>query len=179
MTTNRVAPAWPERVGDWLTSWVARLPPGLRRLLPRDLVGFAILGGFTFLVDLSLLWLLRTETALPIPVAVSIAYVIAFGLNFVLNRTVNFRSHAPVGSQALRYGLAAVCDYGLTVGVTSGLAAAGMDVRLARFIAAACVATFTYSVARWWVFRDALRPAEPVVPPVAPVESRTPALPHD
>ena len=94
-----------ERAGEWLTSWVDRLPPGLRRLLPKDLVGFAILGAFTFAIDLALLWFLRTHTALPIAVAVSAAYIVAFGLNFVLNRTVNFRSHAPVGSQALRYAL--------------------------------------------------------------------------
>jgi hypothetical protein len=36
---------WPERVGDFLTSWVDRLPPRLRRLLPRELVGFAVVLG--------------------------------------------------------------------------------------------------------------------------------------
>jgi putative flippase GtrA len=138
----------------WLTSWVDRLPPRLGRALPKDLVGFAILGACTFALDLSLLWFLRTHTALPIPAAVTAAYVVAFGLNFVLNRTLNFRSHAPVGGQALRYAGVVLCDYLFTVGVSSGLTAVGWDFRLARLTAGACVATFTYTAARWWVFRD-------------------------
>ncbi|GDY28956.1 GtrA family protein [Gandjariella thermophila] len=152
---NRVSTA--ERAGELLTGWVDRLPARVRRWLPRELVGFAILGGFTFLIDLALLASLRAWTRLPLPVAVSLSYVAAFGLNFVLNRTVNFRSHAPVGRQALRYALVVGGDYGLTVGVTTGLAALGLDFRLARVLAAASVAVFTYSASRWWVFRDELR----------------------
>lgn len=154
VTPDRRATPAPERVGEWLTSWVDRLPPRLRRVVPKELAGFALLGACTFAVDLALLWFLRAYTALPIPVAVAGAYVAAFALNFALNRTLNFRSHAPVGRQALRYAVVVSCDYAITVGATSGLAAAGWDFRLARITAATCVALFTYTAARWWVFRD-------------------------
>jgi putative flippase GtrA len=147
-----------ERLSDALTAGVDRLPSGLRRYLPRDLVGFAVLGGCTFLVDLALLAALRTWTPLPLPAAVTIAYVIAFGLNFSLNRTVNFRSHAPIAGQAVRYTIVISCDFLLTLGVTTGLTALGLDFRLARLAAAGCVAAFTYTAARWWVFRDQKRP---------------------
>ena len=150
-----------ERVGDALTSWVDRLPPRLRRVLPRDLVGFAILGAFTFCIDVVLLWALRSWTALPLPLIVSLAYIVAFGLNYVLNRTVNFRSHAPVGRQVLRYAVVVAGDYASTIAVTSGLSALGLDFRLSRLAAAAVVAAFTYSAARWWVFRDTLRVNHP------------------
>jgi putative flippase GtrA len=143
-----------ERAGDLLTTWVDRLPRGLRRRLPRELVGFAILGSFTFLIDLMLLAALKTWTRLPLPVAITLAYLTAFGLNFVLNRTVNFRSHAPAGAQALRYAVVISVDYGLTLGVTTGLSGLGLDFRLARIVAGACVAVFTYSASRWWVFRE-------------------------
>lgn len=155
MPTDELAPAGrAERVGSTLTSWVDRLPPRLRRYLPPELAGFAIIGTVTFLVDLLLLAALRATTALPLAVAVTIAYAIAFALNFVLNRTLNFRSHAPIGGQALRYGLVVAVDYGLTLGVTTGLSALGLDFRVARIIAAASVAAFTYTAARFWVFRD-------------------------
>jgi putative flippase GtrA len=147
-----------ERAGDFLTSWVDRLPPRLRRLLPRELVGFAMLGALTFSIDLLLLSGLKAWTRLPLPVAISLAYVAAQGSNFLLNRTVNFRSHAPVGGQVVRYGLVVACDFGLTLGITTGLAAGGVDFRVARLIAAGCVAIFTYSASRWWVFRDSLKP---------------------
>ena len=86
-----------------------------------------MLGAFTFSVDIVLLTLLRHFTHLHFPVAVSIAYLTAFALNFLLNRTVNFRSHAPVGRQVLRYAAVAVGDYLITVGVTSGLFHLGLD----------------------------------------------------
>jgi len=156
---GRGAAALADRVGVWLTSWVDRLPLPVRRVVSRELVGFAILGGFTFGIDLVLLWLLLRHTALPIPVAVSASYLVAFGINFLLNRTVNFRSHAPVGRQALRYAVVVAGDYGFTVGITSILTDVGWDFRLARVTAATCVALFTYTAARWWVFRD--RPVTP------------------
>jgi putative flippase GtrA len=167
------APTRAERVGDFLTSWVDRLPPRVHRFLPRELVGFAILGAFTLGVDLVLLTLLRHATRLPMPVAVSVAYVSAFGLNFVLNRTVNFRSHAPVGGQVLRYALVVVGDYLLTVGVTTGLSYLGLDFRLARLAASFFVAAFTYSASRWWVFRD--RAPKAPAPEAAPVPRRSDA----
>jgi putative flippase GtrA len=142
-----------ERAGDLLTGWAERLPVRIRKWVPRELAGFAILGGFTLCVDLSLLWALRHWTALPIPVAVSIAYLCAVALNFVLNKVVNFRTHGHVGKEAGRYAAVMVVDFLLTLGVTTGLSALGLDVRLARLIASGCVAIFTWTGARWWVFR--------------------------
>ncbi|MGW3471252.1 GtrA family protein [Saccharopolyspora sp. NPDC000995] len=163
-TTTRARAA--ERVGDLLTSWLDRLPAWLRRVVSREFAGFAILGGFTFLIDLAILTSLRAWTPLPLPVAVTVSYVFAFLLNFVLNRTVNFRSHAPVGGQVLRYAMVVACDYGLTIGVTTGVSALGGDFRLARLFAGACVALLTYTASRWWVFRQEQhdRPGSPSEP---------------
>ncbi len=145
---------WPDRVGDFLTAWVDRLPPRWRRVVTRDMAGFAILGSFTFGVDLALLAMLRHWTPLSRPVAVSIAYLAAFLLNFALNRTVNFRSHAPAGPQILRYTAVFLGDYVITVGATTGLAALGLPLAVARVTASGFVAAFTYSASRWWVFRQ-------------------------
>jgi putative flippase GtrA len=142
-----------EQRTEFLTTWVDRLPPRLRRLLPRELAGFAIIGAFTFSLDLALLAVLRDRTALALPAAVSIAYLAAFSLNFVLNRTINFHSHAPIGGQILRYAVVLTGDYLLTVGISTGLAALGADFVLARVTASFVVAVFTYSASRWWVFR--------------------------
>lgn len=143
-----------EQRSAFLTSWVDRLPPRLRRLLPRELVGFAIIGAFTFSLDLALLAVLRDRTALPLPMAVSIAYLVAFSLNFVLNRTLNFHSRAPIGGQVLRYAAVMLGDYLLTVGISTGLVDLGLNFALARVTASFFVAVFTYSASRWWVFKS-------------------------
>ncbi|WP_203717151.1 GtrA family protein [Asanoa siamensis] len=143
----------PERVGGVLAGWTSRLPRGLRRWLTPSLVGFAILGGFTFGVDLALLWTLRRWTPLPVPIAVTASYVVAVALNYVLNRTMNFRSHAPILGEASRYTVVMALDYVLTVGVTTALTGLGLDLTAARLMAAAVVALLNYAAARWWIFR--------------------------
>jgi len=45
------------------------------------------------------------------------------------------------------------------LGVGDGLAALGLDYRLARIAAGACEALYMYAAMRWLVFRDVQRPA--------------------
>nr|WP_245778309.1 GtrA family protein [Lentzea xinjiangensis] len=135
---------------------VGRLPFGLSRVVAPSLLGFALINGFTFAVDLLLLTLFRSGLGLPVPLAFSVAYVLAFGLSFVLNRALNFRSHAPVGPQAGLWAVAILINYlACILGVGSGLAAIGVQYHLSRIIAGACEAVFMYSVMRWIIFRDA------------------------
>jgi putative flippase GtrA len=156
-----------ERLGVLLTGWVDRLPPPLRRLLPPEFVGYWILGTVTLCLDLGLLAVLRATTPLPLAVAVSIAYLTAFGLNYLLNRTVNFRSRAPVGGEMAKFIVIAVVDYLLTLGVTTGLSALGVDFRIARLTGSICVALVTYVGSKWWVFRDPRPKSGPAAPVAA------------
>jgi putative flippase GtrA len=73
---------------------VQKLPWGLSRLVPASFLGFVVINGFTFGVDLALLTVLRSAVQLPLWLSVTIAYCAAFGLSYVLNRALNFRSHA-------------------------------------------------------------------------------------
>lgn len=134
---------------------VRRLPFGLSRIVAPSLLGFALINGFTFAVDLVLLTVFRSGVGLPVPVAFTVAYVLAFGLSFVLNRALNFRSHAPVGPQAGLYAVAISVNYlAFILGVGSALAALGVQYHLSRVVAGGCEAAFMYSVMRWVVFRD-------------------------
>ena len=132
----------------------ARLPFGLARVVPGDLLGFGAIGAFTFAVDLALLTLMRGGLGWPLPVAITIGYVIAFGLNFALNRRFNFRSHAPVGRQVGIYAVVVLVNYlACILGVGGGLAALGVDYHVARVVAGACEAAYMYAAMRWVVFR--------------------------
>lgn len=157
MQTDELVQARPnraERFGSQVTTWVHdRLPARLQSLLPPDFIGFALLGLCTFIFDLTLMSALRLW--MPLWFAVGSAYLVSFWLNFLLNRTLNFRSHAPVGGQVLRFCVVLLCDYSLTVGGTTGLTEyLGVDFRIARMLTGCCVALFTYVSSRYWVFVD-------------------------
>lgn len=143
-----------DRFSRWCAAVVARLPFGLDRLIPPTFLGFALINSFTFGVDLVLLTALHSGLALPIWLAVTVAYVIAFGLSFLLNRSLNFHSHAPVGRQAFVYVVVVGINYlAFILGVGSGLTALGVEYHLARLVAGACEAVYMYGAMRWIVFR--------------------------
>lgn len=138
---------------------VRRLPLGLSRIVPPSLLGFAVINGFTFTVDLTLLTALHEWLGLWLPAAITISYACAFGLSYVLNRAFNFRSHASVGPQVAVYVVVVIVNYlAFILGVATGLAALGLDFRLARIAGGCCEAVYMYCMMRWVVFRDTQKP---------------------
>ena len=133
---------------------VFRLPFGLRYVVAPTFLGFCLINGLTFGVDLVILTGLRSGLGLPVPIAVTVAYACAFTLSYLLNRTFNFQSHAPVGPQVVVYVVVVVVNYLVFIlGVTSGLAAIGVHYQLSRLVAGMCEAVYMYSAMRWVVFR--------------------------
>jgi len=85
---------------------------------------------------------------------VTVAYACAFTLSYYLNRVLNFQSHAAVGPQFAVYVVVVVVNYlAFILGVSSGLAALGVEYHVARIVAGACEAVNMYSAMRWVVFR--------------------------
>lgn len=149
-----------DRFAEFCAAVVRRLPFGLSRWVAPSFLGFALINGFTFGVDLILLTLLRGWLGLPVWLAITFAYATAFGLSFVLNRSMNFRSHAPVGRQAVLYVIAIVVNYlAFLLGVGAGLTELGVDYRISRLIAGACEGVFMYAVMRWVVFAKKAEPS--------------------
>lgn len=140
---------------------VRRLPRPLDRWVAPTLLGFALINSTTFGIDLLLLALLHSGFGLPYPVAVSIGYAVAFGLAYVLNRWLNFRSHAPVGPQTTRYVAVVVVNYlAFILLLSSGLAAVGVPYGIARLAAGACEAVYMYCALRWIVFPSGREPGQ-------------------
>ncbi|MEJ2887254.1 GtrA family protein [Actinomycetospora aeridis] len=132
---------------------VGVLPGPLRRVVAPSLVGFTLVNGVTFAVDLVLLSLLIDGLRLPLWAGITVAYGTAFALSFVLNRRLNFDPERPVGAQIGRYvGVIAVNYAVIVLGVTHGLAAVGVPYQLARLGAGLCEAVFMYCSMRWFVF---------------------------
>jgi putative flippase GtrA len=143
-----------ERFHELCVALVGRQPFGLEAVVAPTFLGFVVINGFTFGVDLLLLSGLHAALGIPLPAAVSVAYGCAFALSYYLNRTLNFQSHAPVGAQFAVYVVVVAVNYlAFILGVSSALTALGVDYRLARILAGACEAIYMYSAMRWVVFR--------------------------
>jgi putative flippase GtrA len=135
-------------------SVVDRLPFGLNSVVAPTFLGFCVINGGTFGVDLALLTALHSGLLLPVPAAVTVAYAASFTLSYALNRTFNFRSHAPVGPQFAVYVAVVVVNYlAFILGVSSLLTLLGCDYRIARVVAGGCEAAYMYAALRWVVFR--------------------------
>ena len=142
------------RFHNFCEAVVVRLPFGLKSVVAPTFLGFCLINGLTFAVDLIILTGLHTGLRLPVPVAVTAAYVCAFALSYMLNRTFNFQSHAPVGPQVSIYVVVVVVNYLVFIlGVTTGLAAVGVHYQLSRIAAGSCEALYMYCAMRWVVFR--------------------------
>ncbi|KAB7751156.1 MULTISPECIES: GtrA family protein [Mycobacteriaceae] len=133
---------------------VSRLPFGLKTVVAPTFLGFALINGCTFAIDLLLLTGLRDGLGLPLAVAVTVSYVCAFGLSYVLNRIFNFSSHGAVGPQLAVYVVVVAVNYlAFILGVSTGLSALGVEYHVARMAAGACEAVYMYAAMRWVVFR--------------------------
>ncbi|MEN4448806.1 MULTISPECIES: GtrA family protein [unclassified Mycobacterium] len=133
---------------------VGRLPFGLKSIVAPTFLGFALINGCTFAIDLLLLTGLRDGLGLPLAGAVTAAYASAFGLSYVLNRIFNFSSHSAVGPQLAVYVVVVAVNYlAFILGVSTGLSALGVEYHVARMAAGVCEAVYMYAAMRWVVFR--------------------------
>jgi hypothetical protein len=132
-----------------------RLPLGLDRRVPPTLVGYVVINGSTFALDLALLTVLHTWLGLVLPAAFTVAYLTAFGTSFVLNRWLNFRSHAPLGRQVAVYAVVVLINFlAFILVLATALSAIGLEYHLSRIVAGLCEAAYMYAALRWVVFRD-------------------------
>jgi putative flippase GtrA len=145
-----------ERFSAVMTAAAARLPLRLARVVPPTLLGFAVINGSTFALDLLLLTALHAGLHWPVPASITLSYVTASSVSYLLNRALNFRSHAAAGRQSGVYAVVIAVNYfAIILGVGAGLAALGLSYQLARVTAGACEAAYMYAALRWVVFRDA------------------------
>ena len=169
-----------EARGQWFATAMAaiarRLPFGLSGVVPPNVVGYLLINGCTFGLDLSLLTLFHGVFGVMLPVAVTLSYGLASLVSYTANRILNFRSHGSVGTQLPLYvGILTVNYLVFILGVVDGLAAIGVEYQAARVIAACGEGVFLYCCMRWLVFRDAMGST-----PVDPhhVADTAPAMPR-
>lgn len=121
--------------------------------LPVTFIGYCIINGLGFLIDMSLLAVFFRGVGLPYSVSVSLGYGLSAVYSFVVNRWLNFHSHGNLGRQSGRYVVTMVTNYVcLTLGLSSLLESLGVHFELARFTAACVEGLYVYLMLSIWVF---------------------------
>ncbi len=133
-----------ERFTALMAAIVRRLPFGLARVVAPNMLGFAVISAVSFTLDIALLVAFHGGLRWPLPVSVALAYLAGAGLGYLLNRSLNFRSHGAVGPQVRVYAAVVTVNYLAWI----------LGYRLARIIAGACESVYMYAAMRWLVFRD-------------------------
>lgn len=129
------------------------LPEFLRRVVPVTFIGYAIINGSAFLLDMGMLAIIGHFWSLPYSVAFSIGYGIASVYAFLLNRWLNFREHGDLGKQSGKYTFVIVSNYVIwIVGFASLLQWLQVPLMIARVTAACIEGVYIYLLLRFWVF---------------------------
>jgi putative flippase GtrA len=124
--------------------------PSTARSLPR----FLIIGVLSFILDAGTLFLTHGLLHMWLPLATTLAYAVAFTVNFSLNRLWTFGSTTALTGQATRYAVLIGVNYLITLVMVNGLAAIGISYLLAKVMATAVIAGINYVAYRNWVFRQ-------------------------
>lgn len=152
----------------WFAAFTWRLrealPAWLKRLVPVTFIGYAIINGSAFLLDMGILRLVDVvvpDHGIPYGVIFSIGYGIASVYAFALNRWLNFREHGDLGKQSGKYTFVIISNYVIWIlGFGSLLGALNVPLMVARVTAACIEGIYIYLMLRLWVFPRAKRPVD-------------------
>ncbi|MFV0405760.1 MAG: GtrA family protein [Propioniciclava sp.] len=129
------------------------LPSFLQRVVPQTFIGYALINGSAFLLDLGIASLINQIWQLSYPVSFSIGYGIASVYAFFLNRTLNFREHGDLGRQTGKYVAVIVSNYLIwIVGFSALLDSLNVQFQVARVVTACFEGVYIYVMLRLWVF---------------------------
>ena len=148
------------------------LPGFVRSRLPVTFIGYAIINGSAFILDIICLRIFNNHLHWWFPMAVTVGYAIAGVYSFLLNRWLNFQSHGHVVEQGAGYTVGLISQYVVFIlGLSSLLHWLGMNATLARVISACCEGIYLYVFIRLWVFRSTPESHKEAAPSDSPADA--------
>lgn len=152
----------PERFARFTGAVHRVIPTRLRRLIPETFIGYAVINGSAFLLDIACLSVFYNHLHWWYSLAVTMGYTIAGVYSLLLNRWLNFQSHEHLALQGGRYFIGLISQYVIFIlGLSSLLHWFGVNALVARVVSACCEGLYLYVFVRLWVFRDSARDRAP------------------
>jgi putative flippase GtrA len=114
---------------------------------------FLAVGVLSYVVDVGTLWVTVTRLGWPLVVGATVAFSLAFVVNFGLGRRWVFRTSAQRGPQVARYVVLVALNYVLTLVALTSLTAVGHGLVVAKTISEIVNAVINFWLGRVWVYR--------------------------
>lgn len=124
----------------------------VRRIWSLSAVRYLVVGGFAFLFDIGLLWLLHDGWGIDLAISTPIAFLASFVVTYTLQRTVAFRSDGGVAPSVLRYAALVAFNTIATTGIVWGWAELGGLWVVGKILAVVATTVWNYFAYRYWVF---------------------------
>lgn len=136
------------------------VPAPLRPRVPLTFVGYVLINGSAFVLDIVCLSVFYNHFHWVYQVSVTMGYAVAGVYSLLLNRWLNFQVSGHLALQGSRYAVGLVSQYVIFIlGLSSVLHLAGVNAELARVVSACCEGIYLYVLMRLWVFKGASEPA--------------------
>lgn len=122
------------------------------RIWSSSAVRYVVVGGFAFVFDVALLWLLHEMLGISLAISAPVAFLASFAVTYTLQRLVAFRSDEAVLPSVIRYTLLVAFNTVATTGIVWAANAAGLPWESGKVIAVAATTVWNYFAYRHWVF---------------------------
>ena len=126
--------------------------PLIVRVWSSSAVRYLVVGGFAFLFDIGVLWLLYEVFHVPLPISTPVAFLLSFVVTYTLQRTVAFRSSDGVAPSVVRYAILVAFNTVATTGIVWAIDALGAPWAVGKVAAVVATTVWNYFAYRYWVF---------------------------
>jgi putative flippase GtrA len=137
----------------------------IRTLAKNTFVRYAFSGGSALVTEEVVLYLTHGLMKFPLWLATGLAYLVAFGVNFSINRMLTFADHGAregaVRKQTVRFALLVAVNLGFTQVLMYSLTGAGVNYLIAKPLSTVVITLYNFWLYKHWVFKPETAHAEP------------------
>lgn len=129
-----------------------RVGGAVRRVWSSSAIRYLAVGGFCFVVDAGLLWIIHDIFGAPLAIATPIAFLASFAVTYTLQRVVAFASDSRVAPSVARYTALVIFNTIATTAIVWVIDALGGEWLLGKVLAVIATTLWNFFAYRHWVF---------------------------
>ncbi len=125
-----------------------------KKLYYHTFVRYLAIGGTTFAIQATALFLFHGLLLIALPIAVTLAYWLSVTFNFTANRLWSFEAtHTHVSKHAIAYGMLLAANYAFTISFITIATHFGMMYMIAQVLAVGIQVSWTYLIYKKIIFK--------------------------